>query len=321
MLLLVLQKLVAEQNNMRRLFAFGCSYTSYSWPTWADYAGIDFDVVQNWGMSGIGNRAIAERVAEANIKYQFTEDDVVIIQWSSHLRNDFWHQHSLPERHTGWKTAGSIFNYINEKLYDKKWINTFFFEPAYFMHTLNYISMTQGLLKSTGCKWYMTSIGDIRNMGSDLRDNDGIGEQTDFLKPQDRDQDMVAWKKIPELAVYNKPIWEDHADHWLTPMEVMAKETPELTLEFIDTVRKNKTFLDTHPSPRQHLLWVEKELKDKLQLSEESIKIANEVVDGIEETYQKFKFNKQTFELMMAKRVGFPPSAHVLKWPFRYEGF
>jgi len=111
---------------MKRFFAFGCSYTSYSWPTWADLVGIEYEFARNWGISGIGNRAIAERIAEANTAYEFGPDDVVVVQWSSHLRNDWWHQFSLPERQAGWKTAGSIFNYINQKLYDKKWIDTSF---------------------------------------------------------------------------------------------------------------------------------------------------------------------------------------------------
>ena len=306
---------------MRRLFAFGCSYTSYSWPTWADLLGLEFDYVENWGLSGIGNRAIAERVAEANAKHQFTKDDVVIIQWSSHLRNDFWHMESLPERIANWKTAGSIFNYINQKLYDKKWIKTFFFEPAYFMHTLNHISLTQGLLESTGCTWYMTSIGDVRNMGTDLRDNDGIGEHTDFLDPVLRREDKAAWLKIPELKIYERQIWEKYADHWLTPMETMAKETPELTFEFTDTIRKHKTFLDTHPTTLQHAIWLDKELKEKLQLSNETMNIAMDVGLAVNELHQKFKFNKATFELMLAKRAMMPESAFKIRWPTRYEGF
>lgn len=306
---------------MRRLFAFGCSYTSYSWPTWADLLGTEFDHVQNWGLSGIGNRAIAERVAEANAKHQFTKDDVVIVQWSSHLRNDFWHMHSLPERVANWKTAGSIFNYINQKLYDKKWINTFFFEPAYFMHTLNHVMLTQGLLESTGCTWYMTSIGDIRNMGTDLRDNDGIGEHTDFIDEQLRSEEKVAWLKIPDLKIYEEPIWGRFKDHWLMPMELLAKQTPELTFEFIDTVRKNKTFLDTHPTTRQHYLWLKQELEEKLQLSKETMDVALELSEAVDALQEKFSFNKQTFELMLAKRGNFPQSATRIRFPTKYEGF
>jgi len=306
---------------MKRLFTFGCSYTSYAWPTWADLIGIDFDFSRNWGLSGIGNRAIAERVAEANVRYKFTEDDTVIVQWSSHLRNDWFHMHSLPERIAHWKTSGSVFNYLNEKLYGKKWIDTFFFEPAYFMHTLNHISLTQGLLKSTGCKWYMTSIGDIRNMGTDLRTNTGIGEHTDLVKPHEVGIDKVAWTKIPELAVYDKPIWQDHAAHWLAPMELVAKQTPELTYHFVDTVLKNKSFLDTHPSVTQHQLWVKQELADKLQLSDETLAANAELAEAIEQLHRKFNFSKQTFELMLVKRTNFPVSANKMNWPCPMEGF
>ena len=57
---------------MRRLFTFGCSYTSWNWPTWADLLGLEVEHFENWGHAGIGNRAIAERVAECHIKNKFT---------------------------------------------------------------------------------------------------------------------------------------------------------------------------------------------------------------------------------------------------------
>ena len=57
---------------MRRLFTFGCSFTAYGpIPTWADFLGLEFEQYENWGMSGIGNRGIAERVAEC----QFNPDE------------------------------------------------------------------------------------------------------------------------------------------------------------------------------------------------------------------------------------------------------
>ena len=46
-----------------RLFVFGCSFTMYAWPTYADFLGYEFDHYENWGFPGLGNRAIAERVA------------------------------------------------------------------------------------------------------------------------------------------------------------------------------------------------------------------------------------------------------------------
>lgn len=43
---------------MKRFFAFGCSYTSYHWPTWADYVGMspEFDEAYNFGMAGGASR-------------------------------------------------------------------------------------------------------------------------------------------------------------------------------------------------------------------------------------------------------------------------
>ena len=57
--------------NKKRLFAFGCSFTHYAWPSYADFLGYEFDSFSNWAHPGLGNRAIAQRVAECNIKNNF----------------------------------------------------------------------------------------------------------------------------------------------------------------------------------------------------------------------------------------------------------
>ena len=305
---------------MKRLFTFGCSYTSYSWPTWANLLSIGYDEFYNWGLAGLGNRAIAERIVEAHHRHTFTEDDLIIVQWSSHLRNDWYHEHSLPERRSNWKTAGSIFNYLNESLYDQKWIDTFFYEPAYLMHTLNNIGLTQGFLNSTGCKWYMTSIGDIRDMGDDFRDAPGAGEKHIYDNP-DKPKTGLAWDKIANLKFYEEKIWNDHADHWLTPLEAVAKEHLELTFEFDDTNAPGKKFFDIHPSPHQNIIWIERELKDKLELTETSINAVKELADSIHSLQKKMKFDKITFELTLAKRIDWPSSVSHMVWPTWPNGF
>ncbi len=40
----------------------------YAWPTYADFLGYEFDYYENWAFPGLGNRAIAERVAECHVK-------------------------------------------------------------------------------------------------------------------------------------------------------------------------------------------------------------------------------------------------------------
>jgi hypothetical protein len=304
---------------MKRVFAFGCSYTSYSWPTWANFLELEFDELYNYGLSGIGNQAIAERVSEANARHHFTKDDVVIVQWSSHLRNDWWHQESTPGRVRGWKTYGSIFNYHNIKLYDQKWIDTFFYEPAYFMHTLNFISLTQGFLKGIGCKWFMTSIGDVRDMGKDLRDKDGYGEKTELVTNHKRGDNYSAWDMLPDLEIYDKTIWQDHAEHWLMPLELYCQSCPEHTFNFIDY--NGTHYIDLHPSTIQHLGWIKQELKEKLKISDSTLHLAQELVDSIEPIYKKFMFDKTAFEFALGRKQGFPESCNKITWPGIPLGF
>ena len=308
---------------MKRFFAFGCSYTNYAWPTWANLLSTNYDEFYNWGLAGLGNRAIAERVAEANVKHQFTKDDLIIVQWSSHLRNDWWHKYSCSDRPYQWKTGGSIFNYINEKIYDDKWVEMFFYEPAYFMHTLNHILLTQGLLKSVGCEWYMTSMGDIRNLGADLRNHADYGELGHIPTPGDVNVDMLAWKKIPELAIYNKSIWEDNQDHWLMPMETHAQLHNEHTYKYIDDGRGGtKQFTDDfHPTPRQHALWIESQLADRLNLSKETMDFAYSVAERVDDHFNKFKFSKMQFTEKLFSRDFFDKKYEKMQWPTLLMGF
>jgi len=305
---------------MTRLFTFGCSYTSYAWPSWASLLSIDYDEFYNWGLAGLGNRAIAERVAEAHQRHTFTNDDLIIIQWSSHLRNDWYHEHSLPERRSNWKTAGSIFNYLNQSVYDQKWVDTFFYEPAYLMHTLNNISLTQGFLNSIGCEWYMTSIGDIRDMGEDFRDYPGAGEKVGYDAPR-KSKNEFAWDRISSLKMYEQKIWNDHADHWLTPLETVAKEHIDLTFEFEDTHAPGGKFFDIHPSPHQSLIWIEQELKDKLKLTDTKMTAIKELADSIHDLQKRMTFDKIAFELTLAKRIDWPSSVDHMVWPTWPNGF
>lgn len=272
---------------MSRLFAFGCSYTAYAWPTWADLLSMSFGKYQNWAVSGIGNRAILERLNECHIKHNFTKDDTIVIQWSTHLRNDFFHQTgSLTDRIPGWKTAGSIFNYINNQIYDSNWYSTFFDEEAYLMHCLNYISIAQVFLKSIGCKWYMTSIGDIRNIGLDLNydNSNNYGEDSilskvvNCFRKYNNDTEYPLYKISPGLKIYNKSIWEDNYNHWLEPLNYIIKDKSESCYMFRDV--NGKLYRDQHLNIQSHAAWLEKNLQDKINLDIEKINFAVEQVNS-----------------------------------------
>jgi hypothetical protein len=83
---------------MKRLFTFGCSFTNYAWPTWADIVGQDYDYYENWGYRGSNsalimmngddsarlsyNTIIQDRFIKCIQYNNITTDDTVIIMWS-----------------------------------------------------------------------------------------------------------------------------------------------------------------------------------------------------------------------------------------------
>ena len=93
---------------MKRCFAFGCSYTSYSYATWADLIGINFKEYYNYGRAGCSNTYIMNRIIEADRTYNFNPDtDFVLIMLTGFGRFSY-----LP-RQSGWQTKGDLYSYNN----------------------------------------------------------------------------------------------------------------------------------------------------------------------------------------------------------------
>lgn len=108
---------MSNKKKYNRIFTFGCSWTLYIWPTWADIIRYTDQSphVYNWGMPGIGNVGIFYRMIECDLKHKFTENDLIIVQWSSWTRED---------RFTNeWEVYGNIFNnhYYDDKFIKKYW--------------------------------------------------------------------------------------------------------------------------------------------------------------------------------------------------------
>lgn len=97
--------------NKKRFFAFGCSMTKYAWPTWADIICDDFisrgKEAYNFANAGSGPMHTLYSVAYAKQKYNITEDDCVMIVWSSWTREDRIVGHK-------WSTWGNILNRNND---------------------------------------------------------------------------------------------------------------------------------------------------------------------------------------------------------------
>lgn len=136
----------------RRFFAFGCSFTAYGWPTWADLVGTHFpDNYYNYGRSGAGNFYIFQRFVHANIEHAINKDDLVIIQWSGTMREDRY----LNKK---WITPGGLWNYYPED-YIKKYAD----ERGFLIRDLAAIAAVKTMLDNIGCEYHFISIGPIVN--------------------------------------------------------------------------------------------------------------------------------------------------------------
>lgn len=94
---------------MKRLFAFGCSYTKYFYPTWADILISNYEHGWNCGHIGSSNQLISNRIWETFTKTDLTDQDVIIINWTNYFREDRYHTES------GWHTPGNIFNNLTQR--------------------------------------------------------------------------------------------------------------------------------------------------------------------------------------------------------------
>jgi hypothetical protein len=95
---------MSHSDNPTRCFAFGCSLTQYSYATWADYIGANFDEYYNYGRSGSSNTFMMNRVIEVDDKFNFNpETDYVLVMVTGFGRFSY-----LTE---GWQTHGDLYGY------------------------------------------------------------------------------------------------------------------------------------------------------------------------------------------------------------------
>jgi hypothetical protein len=147
-----IQNLDPEKYN--RLFVFGCSFTRYLWPTWADIIGQDIPLYENWGRGGAGNHYIFNSVIEANIRHTFTKDDLVMIMWSSTTREDRYSNNN-------WLLSPIQ---SHESIYGKDWVRKFGTDSRGFLvRDCAMIKATQTLLGTLECDWAQLVMQPITN--------------------------------------------------------------------------------------------------------------------------------------------------------------
>lgn len=162
-------------NKPKRLFTFGCSFTSHSWATWANILGYELDCeFYNFGRSGAGNQYISMTVSQADNFYKFNENDLVIVCWSGLNREDRYLNNK------GWLTPGNIFNqHIIDSEFVEKWADCVF----YSLRDLTLINLTYKLLKNK-TQFHMLQMYEINNIKHYFvfEEEHNIGEKINAIK-------------------------------------------------------------------------------------------------------------------------------------------
>lgn len=206
---------------MNRLFAFGCSFTKYYYPTWADLLSFNFDESYNLGKIGSGNQLISYRIQETNLKKKFTKDDTIIIMWSNFFRED--------EYYTDWLCHGNVFH-SKDKYKALEY---------YVYRDCNIITSTLKSLSNTGSNIISTSINNPFTDMSLIEDEkilNILNTYKDFVTPQTKTMTELFWypgierdKTRPQYTKNN--IWhiEDHP----LPLEhcSFAKDVLQFSIE------------------------------------------------------------------------------------------
>jgi hypothetical protein len=207
----------------KRFFAFGCSFTSYIWSTWADCITKEIPDSYNFGMMGAGNQLIFNKVIQANARYKFDTDDLVMVMWTNCAREDRYVG-------SGWLCPGNIYT---QSTYDENFVKKFSCPRGYLIRDLANINATEIILSNIGCDYDFLSMVPI----------DQINQYDDSYN-EESIQDIISLYK--ETINKIKPsVYESVCNYdWHKGDRIVIQQD------------NGNPWDDPHPSPRLHLKYL-----------------------------------------------------------------
>ena len=126
------KKLELNLNQYDRIITFGCSFTKYLWPTWANVISDILEVpLFNQGTAGIGNVAILHKMLAWKLHYGFNDTDLVLVNWSNFTRED-------RIKNGYWRSGGNV---TMSRFYNDKFIRNYWDEENDFVKNAGAIIM------------------------------------------------------------------------------------------------------------------------------------------------------------------------------------
>jgi hypothetical protein len=265
-------------NKNKRLFTFGCSLTRYHYPTWADIVATEFDSYQNWGEPGAGNNFILNSLVECHGRNNLTSNDTVIVSWSGLSRTDYYQIN-----HWG---------HLHNQYFDLKNTNTTYSCPrGYELLSFAWFVAAIMLLKQLNVNWKMfhwqlfdfdsESYKLYKDLLSDIKYAPFNSNIHKYKQLKTAELDLIE-NLYKRLAGPDWPPSNLILDHTFINMKLpenikieckeflhMIQQDPRLSKKYIESI-------DNHPSPLQHLAWVQNFLPE-YTISKKTIEWVNNI--------------------------------------------
>lgn len=261
---------------MKRIFTFGCSFTSWVWPTWADILINDYKNKglkgYNFGKCGAGNQYIFIKLMEAIKKFKINENDMVIICWTSLYREDRY-------VNKNWITPGNIYT---QNIYNDDFVNSWADPVHYSLRDCAIISATNTILKNIGCKYIKISMSDLVQIDSAYPNMilDDVVNTTIFYGDS-INMDTISIMNYLKLKVRTDDVIESRPKtYW--DHDKIKKIQPEW-----------------HPTPAEHYDYLTNNILPllKTELSPNTIRFINVWIEKFDKMKQPINLDKTGWEL------------------------
>jgi hypothetical protein len=230
----------------KRFFAFGCSFTQYKWPSWADLIAQEIPESYNYGLGGSSNVLLYLSFMEVHQKYQITSDDLVIFTWTNCAREDRY----LDGR---WHTPGNIYT---TGFYDAEYVKKYADLRGYFLRDMGIIQGTKLILDSLKVDHHFHCMVPLQT----------VNQYTDKAMRNIKDIES----RYADVLAFIKPSYHEviFDFDWL-------KRQPRPSVWY-----NNDFHIDPHPTPDEHLEYILK-IHPGTVFKQSTVEYANEYTKRI----------------------------------------
>ena len=231
-----------NQKKYKRFFSFGCSFTKYKWPTWADIIGQNIKYHENWAEGGAGNFFIFSSLIELINSHGLTNSDLIGIMWTSCGRTDIYSNKK-------WIHASQP---TYEDRLGKFWTKKFGFdERSHLLRDITFIDSSIRILNTLPCDFFILNAMPIPRIDVE------------------KSEQEIKNKKITKKEIIIMQDTNDLNSDFILDKDILKKFTktlkilPTSALTLIQN-KKNRIIKDQHPLPNEHLEYLNQVLPNNL---------------------------------------------------------